>query len=106
MKILVINPGSTSTKMAVYEDEKPVLLHNIPHSAKELAHFDAITEQQGFRRQLVLDELQQSGIPLEFDAIIGRGGLVKPIAGGVYEINEKMVEDTLHGSVMHNHACN
>lgn len=106
MKILVINPGSTSTKMAVYEDEKPVLLHNIPHSAEELAHFDAITEQQGFRRQLVLNELLRSGIPLEFDAIIGRGGLVKPIAGGVYEINEKMVEDTLHGSVMHNHACN
>ena len=106
MKILVVNPGSTSTKMAVYDDEKPILLRNITHTAEELAPFDAITEQQDFRRQLVLDELQRSDIPLEFDAVIGRGGLVKPIAGGVYEINNQMIEDTLHGCVMHNHACN
>lgn len=106
MKILVINPGSTSTKMAVYEDEKPILLRNITHTAEELAPFGAITEQQDFRRQLILDELQQANIPLEFDAVIGRGGLVKPIAGGVYEIDEQMVNDTLHGCVMHNHACN
>ena len=106
MKILVINPGSTSTKMAVYEDEKPVLLRNIAHTAEELAPFGAITEQQDFRRQLILDELQQANIPLEFDAVIGRGGLVKPIAGGVYEIDEQMGNDTLHGCVMHNHACN
>ena len=106
MKILVINPGSTSTKIAVYEEEKPILLRNITHTAEELAPFDAITEQQDFRRQLVLDELKRSDIPLEFDAVIGRGGLVKPIAGGVYEINEQMIEDTLHGCVMHNHACN
>ena len=106
MKILVINPGSTSTKMAVYEDEKPILLRNITHTAEELAPFDAITEQQDFRRQLVISELERSDIPLEFDAVIGRGGLVKPIAGGVYEINEQMIEDTLHGCVMHNHACN
>ena len=91
MKILVVNPGSTSTKMAVYDDEKPILLRNIAHTAEELAPFDAITEQQDFRRQLVLDELQRSDIPLEFDAVIGRGGLVKPIAGGVYEINNQMV---------------
>lgn len=56
MKILVINPGSTSTKMAVYEDEKPILLRNITHTAEELAPFGAITEQQDFRRQLILDE--------------------------------------------------
>ena len=106
MKILVINPGSTSTKMAVYYDEKPILLRNITHTADELAPFDAITEQQDFRRQLVLDELRQADIPLEFDAVIGRGGLVKPISGGVYEINQQMIDDTLHGCVMHNHACN
>ena len=106
MKILVINPGSTSTKMAVYEDEKPALLRNITHTAEELAPFDAITEQQDFRRQLVLEELRRSDIPLVFDAVIGRGGLVKPIAGGVYEINQQMLDDTLHGCVMHNHACN
>ena len=106
MKILVVNPGSTSTKMAVYEDEKPILLRNISHTAEELAPFGNIIEQQDFRRQLVLDELAQADIPLQFDAVIGRGGLVKPIAGGVYEINERMVNDTLHGCVMHSHACN
>jgi len=106
MKILVINPGSTSTKIAVYEDEKPILLRNITHSADELAPFGNITEQQDFRRQLVLNELQAAGIPLEFDAVIGRGGLVKPISGGVYEINQRMLDDTLHGCVMHSHACN
>ena len=106
MKILVINPGSTSTKMAVYDYENPVFVRNIAHTAEELAQFDAITEQQDFRRQLVLDELQRCNIPLDFDAVIGRGGLVKPIKGGVYEINKRMLEDTLHGCVMHNHACN
>ena len=106
MKILVINPGSTSTKIAVYENETPVLLRNITHSAEQLAPFGNITEQQDFRRQLVLDELVAADIPLEFDAVIGRGGLVKPISGGVYEINQQMIDDTLHGCVMHNHACN
>ena len=83
MKILVINPGSTSTKMAVYENETPILLRNIAHSAEELAPFGNITEQQDFRRQLVLDELKNADIPLEFDAVIGRGGLVKPISGAM-----------------------
>ena len=106
MRILVVNPGSTSTKMAVYEDEKPLLLRNISHTAEELAPYGNIIEQQDFRRQLVLDELSLADIPLEFDAVIGRGGLVKPIAGGVYEINDKMLNDTLHGCVMHSHACN
>lgn len=106
MRILAINPGSTSTKMAVYEDEKPILLRNIAHSAEELAPFGNITEQQEFRRQLVLEELKAADIPLEFDAVIGRGGLVKPISGGVYEINQRMLDDTLHGCVMHSHACN
>ncbi len=106
MKILVINPGSTSTKMAVFDDEKPLLLRSITHSAEQLSHFGDVLEQQDFRRQLVLDELRMANIPLDFDAVIGRGGLVKPIPGGVYEINQQMLDDTLHGCVMHNHACN
>jgi len=106
MKILVVNPGSTSTKVAVYDNENPILLRNISHSAEQLAPFGNITEQQDFRRQLVLDELTAAHIPLEFDAVIGRGGLVKPISGGVYEINQRMLDDTLHGCVMHSHACN
>ena len=106
MRILVINPGSTSTKIAVFEDESPILVRNIVHSADELAHFDDVIEQQDFRRQLVLDELRQADIPVEFDAVIGRGGLVKPLEGGVYEINDLMIKDTHSGIALHNHACN
>ena len=94
MLILVINPGSTSTKMAVYEDEKPMLLRSIEHPAESLKQFEEITDQFEFRKQLVISELKRMNVPFDFTAIIGRGGLVKPIAGGVYEINEKMLIDT------------
>jgi butyrate kinase len=106
MLILVINPGSTSTKMAVYEDEKPLVLRNISHTQEELSQFDDVIEQHDYRKQLVLDELERVDVPLEFDAVIGRGGLVKPIEGGVYEINQAMLDDTYNGIAMHNHACN
>lgn len=106
MNILVINPGSTSTKMAVYEDEKPILLRTIVHSAEELSSFDDVLLQQDFRKQVLLNELKQAQIPMDFDAVIGRGGLVKPLEGGVYEINEQMIRDTHSGIAMHNHACN
>ena len=106
MLILVINPGSTSTKIAVYDDEKPILLRTINHSAEELSQFDDVLEQQTFRKQVLLNELQQAHLPMNFDAVIGRGGLVKPLEGGVYEINEQMVIDTHSGIAMHNHACN
>ena len=92
--------------MAVYEDEKPVVLRNISHTQEELSSFDDVIEQHDFRKQLVLDELQRVGVPLEFDAVIGRGGLVKPLEGGVYEINDLMIQDTLSGIALHNHACN
>ena len=74
MKILVINPGSTSTKIAVYLEEKPILLHSVRHSAEEIAAFNDISEQEPMRRKIVLDELRQMDIPLDFDAVIGRIG--------------------------------
>jgi butyrate kinase len=92
--------------MAVYEDEKPVVLRNITHANEELAQFDDVMEQFDYRKQLVLNELKHADVAMEFDAVIGRGGLVKPIAGGVYEINQTMLEDTHSGIAMHNHACN
>ena len=92
--------------MAVFEDEKPTVLRSISHSPEELAPFDDVIEQLDLRKQLVLNELAQAGVPMEFDAVIGRGGLVKPIAGGVYEINQLMLDDTYSGIAMHNHACN
>jgi butyrate kinase len=106
MLILAINPGSTSTKMAVFENEKPMVLRSISHSNEDLAEFDDVIEQMEYRKQLVLNELKRMNVPLEFDAVIGRGGLVKPIAGGVYEINQQMLDDTHNGIAMHNHACN
>ena len=90
MMILVINPGSTSTKIAVYEDETPVLVRNIVHSPEELSHFDDVLGQQEFRHQLVLDEVKRAGIPMQFDAVIGRGGLVKPLEGGVYGLSDSL----------------
>ena len=101
--ILVINPGSTSTKMAVYEDEKPMLLRSIPHTIEELSQFDEVTDQFEFRKQLVIHELKRMSIPFDFKAVIGRGGLAKPVAGGVYEINQKMLDDTRQA--IHKHAC-
>ena len=104
MRILVINPGSTSTKVAVYEDEHPLVVSNIRHTAEELQPFKQAIEQHEFRKQLVLDWLEENGIELAFDAIIGRGGLAKPIPGGVYRVNRKMCYDTYNA--MRKHACN
>ena len=84
MRILVINPGSTSTKIALYEDESPLLLRNIRHSMDELKRFDRIVDQREFRRDLIISELEKLDVRFQFDAIIGRGGLAKPIVGGVY----------------------
>ena len=95
MRILAINPGSTSTKIAVYEDTTPLLVRNIRHSVGELSHF---------RKNLVIEALKENGIPFEFDAIVGRGGLLKPIPGGVYEVNDAMLDDITHA--MRSHACN
>ena len=104
MKILAINPGSTSTKIAVYEDEHPVLVRTIRHRVDELARYPRIIDQFEFRKALVLDELEANGIPFRFDAIIGRGGLLKPIPGGVYEVNDAMLDGLMHA--LHQHACN
>ena len=72
--ILVINPGSTSTKVAVYVGENPLCVSTIRHSDEELSQFQCIEDQRDFRRQLVLDWLKDNHIPFVFDAIIGRGG--------------------------------
>ena len=103
-RILVINPGSTSTKVAVFEDERPLEVASIRHKPEELSQFEQIVDQKDFRTNLVLDWLQEKAIPFRFDAIIGRGGLAKPVAGGVYKVNRKMCYDTYYA--MRKHACN
>ncbi|MBR6247499.1 MAG: butyrate kinase [Muribaculaceae bacterium] len=102
MRILVINPGSTSTKTAVFDDEKAVMVKNIHHSPEELKQFPNIPDQFDFRKQNILKELEAMNIPIKFDAIISRGPLTKPMKGGVYEVNDVM-EDDIRKS-LHHHA--
>ena len=102
MKILVINPGSTSTKIAVFEDDKAVFNKTIRHAAEELAPFPKVIDQLDFRRQMVLGELEKAGIPAKFDAIVARGGLTKPVPCGVYAIDENMIAATMASE--HQHA--
>ncbi len=106
VKILVINPGSTSTKIAVYHNEEPIFVKNIKHTSKELEKFDKITDQLSYRKNLIIDELNASEISEDHvKAIIGRGGLIKPIESGVYLVNEQMIHD-LKNSPLGEHASN
>ena len=103
-RILVINPGSTSTKLAVYHDLQPAWMAGAHHAPDELARFQHIGDQYVYRRDFVLNRLRQDNIPLSFDAVIARGGLLKPICGGVYAVNELMKHDLWHAEM--EHACN
>lgn len=92
--ILAINPGSTSTKVAVYNDTEELLSITLRHTGEELAQYDSITDQLPFRRRIVIEALDNAGVKLSrLDAVIGRGGLLKPIASGVYTVNEKMIDE-------------
>jgi butyrate kinase len=105
-KLLIINPGSTSTKIAVFENEKNVFQKNLKHSSSELAGFESITDQDEFRKEKILDEVKNAGFDVnEFNAVIGRGGLVKFIPSGIYEVNETMRKDLEH-SPLGEHASN
>jgi len=103
-KIFVINPGSTSTKTAVFEDDKVVWMSGGHHPAEETLAFHNVNDQYAYRRDFILRNLQEANIPLDFDAVIGRGGLLKPLHGGVYAINEQMKYDLIHAE--HEHVCN
>lgn len=103
-RILVINPGSTSTKVAVYINENPLCSATIRHTVEELAQFESIIDQHDFRRQLVINWLKANHIAFDFDAIIGRGGLIKPLPGGVYRVNRKMCNESYYA--LRKHACN
>lgn len=96
--ILAINPGSTSTKFGVYEDDKFIFSEIIRHSAEEISGFAIISEQFSFRKELIMNELEKRKIPVKkIKAIVGRGGLLKPIESGVYGVNELMKKDLRSG---------
>jgi butyrate kinase len=104
--ILAINPGSTSTKFALFEEDDLIFEKTLRHPAEELKDFAKISDQFHFRRDLIMKELAERSIDFtRISAIVGRGGLVKPIESGVYEVNEKMKYDLTTG-VLGEHASN
>lgn len=93
-RVLAINPGSTSTKIAVYDNEQVVFVKTLRHETEELAPFAGIIEQYDFRKKLVLEAMAENDVsPASLNAVVGRGGLVKSLAGGTYTVNEKMLSD-------------
>ncbi|MDR1006066.1 MAG: butyrate kinase [Bacteroidales bacterium] len=104
--ILAINPGSTSTKIAIFENKNQVFIKNIKHSAEELSGYKNITDQYEFRKNLILHEVKQAGFDInEVSIVIGRGGLLKPITSGVWKVNQAMLSD-LKASRYGQHASN
>jgi butyrate kinase len=104
--ILAINPGSTTTKIAVFQNANPVFLKNIKHDNKDLKDFDSIADQYEFRKQIILEELKKADIQLDaIRAIVGRGGLVKPIESGIYKVNNALVRDLID-TKLGEHASN
>lgn len=94
MKILVINPGATSTKVAVFEEEQELLKKSIVHTAQELEGFDRVIDQAEFRQRAVLEAVAEGGFRLEdFDAVCGRGGLYRPIPSGTYAVSDRVMQD-------------
>jgi butyrate kinase len=101
-KILVINPGSTSTKVSYFEDEREVKTKKIEHSIEELKKFQRIFDQYEFRKMAVLEFLKENLIDeKELSAVVGRGGVLRPIPAGTYIINEKMIEDLKNAQIEH-----
>jgi butyrate kinase len=106
IRILTINPGSTSTKFAVFSGTDPVFIKTIRHTTEELEPYEKITDQFEFRKELILEQMQHADVELsQIKAVVGRGGLLKPIESGVYEVNDAMLRD-LRNSPLGEHASN
>lgn len=105
-RILIINPGSTSTKISVYEDEKELLSETIRHPAAEISKYATIPDQEDFRKQLILKTLKDENFDMStLSAVSCRGGLLKPIHSGTYTTSPALLEDSRKG-VQGQHACN
>ncbi len=106
MRILVVNPGSTSTKVALFDEESCVFNANVEHSSGELAKFRRIIDQFVWRCDIIRSLLDKKGISHKsIDGVVGRGGLLKPIPGGTYRVNKRMMEDLKRG-IQGEHASN
>ncbi|MBC6695720.1 butyrate kinase [Terrisporobacter mayombei] len=105
-KILTINPGSTSTKIAVFENEELIYEKTLRHSSEEISKYDNISDQFKFRKDVIEEALKEANLEVQdLSAIVGRGGLLKPIVGGTYKVSDLMVEDLKIG-VLGQHASN
>ena len=106
-KIFVINPGSTSTKLALFENEHKVLETNVFHDSSVLLQFPTVNAQLPYRKKLIMDFLSENHIDLsDVDAIVGRGGSCYPVASGVYVIDDKLIDDTAAGKGGMEHPSN
>jgi len=104
--ILAVNPGSTSTKFALFEEDKLIFDKTLAHTHDEIAGFNHVTDQFHFRRDLIMKELKDQKTNLDaIAAVVGRGGLVRPIESGIYEVNEMMIRD-LKAGLLGEHASN
>jgi butyrate kinase len=104
--LLIINPGSTSTKIALFEEDTSLFELTLNHSVEDIADFKTVTDQFHFRRDLIIWELGYRNTDLNrIAAVVGRGGLVRPIESGIYEVNARMLDDLKTG-VMGQHASN
>ncbi len=105
-RILVINPGSTSTKIGFYDAGEMLFEKGLTHSTEELSHYKSVMDQVDMRRDTILAALEENGIALEtIDIAMARGGLITPIRTGVYEVNKEM-RDGLMAAKEGAHACN
>lgn len=106
VKSLVINPGSTSTKIGIFEDETLLFDETLRHSTEEIERYDSITDQKDFRRDIILDFLKSKDFDVKtLDVVVGRGGMLKPIPSGTYAVNDALIRD-LEIGVSGQHASN
>lgn len=106
IKSLIINPGSTSTKIGVFEDETLLFEETLRHSTEEIAQYASTVEQKDFRKNIILDLMKEKDFDMKsLDVIVGRGGMLKPIPGGTYAVTDDLLEDLKVG-VQGQHASN
>ena len=106
VKSLIINPGSTSTKIGVFEDETLLFEETLRHSTEEIAQFEKIVDQKDFRRGIIENLLKEKNFDINsLDMVVGRGGMLKPIPGGTYAVTDDLLEDLKIG-VQGPHASN
>ena len=106
VKSLIINPGSTSTKIGVFEDETLLFEETLRHSTEEIAQFANIVDQKDFRKKIITDLLESKNFDIKsLNVVVGRGGMLKPIPGGTYAVSEELLAD-LKAGVQGQHASN